>query len=118
MSKIFYELPPDLKDACPVIFALELIGQKWKIPVLWHLSEDGALYYSELRRKIYGITNIMLTKSLRDLEASGLVHRQQFDTNPPRVRYSLTERGKSLVPILKELERWGKSQMAQALTRL
>lgn len=117
MSKIFYELPPDLKDACPVIFALELIGQKWKIPILWHLSEDGALHYSELRRAIFGITNIMLTKNLRELEASELISREIFETNPPRVRYSLTERGKSLVPILKELERWGKSQMAQALTR-
>ncbi len=94
-----------------MIFALEIIGQKWKIPILWHLSEDGALHYSELKRKIFGITNLMLTKSLRDLEASGLIHRQQFDTNPPRVQYSLTERGKTLTPILKSLELWGKSQM-------
>ena len=115
LSKFFYELPPNLKDTCPVIYALEIIGQKWKIPILWHLATEGALHYGELKRNVFGITNIMLTKSLRELEKDGLINREVIEKNPPRVKYSLTADGKSLVPILKAVEAWGKSQMTSKL---
>lgn len=91
------------KTRCPVLYALDIVGQKWKLPVLWHLFDQETTRYNELKRSIPGITNIMLTKSLRELEENGLVHRKQYDTVPPRVEYSLTERGKALMPTLNEL---------------
>ena len=103
------ELTPD--EICPIVYALSIIGQKWKIPILWHLSEEGTLRYNQLKRGVHGITNIMLTQSLQELEAHGLVHRAQLHDIPPHVEYSLTERGKTLIPVLKAMDAWGKKQM-------
>lgn len=96
---------------CPIVYALSIIGQKWKIPILWHLAEEGTLRYNALKRGVHGITNIMLTKSLQELEEHRLISRRQYDTVPPKVEYSLTERGKSLIPLLREFDAWGQSQM-------
>ena len=103
--------PVDFDNICPIIYSLSFIGQKWKIPIMWHLADEGTLRYNELKRDIPGITNIMLTKSLQELEAHHLVFRKQYDTIPPKVEYSLTERGKTLIPVLKELDKWGKAQI-------
>jgi DNA-binding HxlR family transcriptional regulator len=64
-----------------------------------------------LKREVHGITNIMLTKSLQELEEHGLVIRKQYDIIPPKVEYSLSERGKTLVPLLYEVDSWGKKQI-------
>ena len=109
MSKIFYELPET--EICPVIYTLSLIGQKWKIPILWHLSEETVLRYGELKKKIFGITNLMLTKNLRELEKDNLISRKDFSEKILHVEYSLTEHGKTLIPILKSIDAWGKNQM-------
>lgn len=103
--------PIDFDRICPIVYALSIIGQKWKIPILWHLADEGTLRYNELKRGVYGITNIMLTKSLQELEAHHLIHREQHDTVPPKVEYSLTERGKTLIPLLKEFDAWGRRQI-------
>ena len=78
---------------CPIIHALNLIGGKWKLPVLWHLFDAESVRYNELKRSVVGITNIMLTQCLRELEAAGLVRRDDFGEVPPRVEYSLTGPG-------------------------
>ena len=67
--------------------------------------------YKELERKVIGITATMLTKCLRELEADGLIHRTQYNTIPPTVEYSLTERGKSLIPALESVYEWAEKQM-------
>lgn len=103
--------PIDFDHICPIVYALSIIGQKWKIPILWHLADEGTLRYNELKRGVHGITNIMLTKSLQELEAHHLIHREQYDTIPPRVEYSLTERGKTLIPLLREFDKWGQGQL-------
>lgn len=103
------ELIPE--KICPIVYALSIIGQKWKIPILWHLADEGTLRYNELKRGVHGITNIMLTKSLQELEEHGLVCRKQYDTVPPKVEYSLTEHGKTVVPLLREFDSWGRLQM-------
>jgi DNA-binding HxlR family transcriptional regulator len=103
--------PIDYDNICPIVYALSIIGQKWKIPILWHLADEGTLRYNELKRGVYGITNIMLTKSLQELEEHDLIIRKSYDTIPPKVEYSLSERGLSLVPLLKEFDIWGRSQM-------
>ncbi|MDF2893207.1 MAG: transcriptional regulator, HxlR family [Clostridia bacterium] len=96
---------------CPLIYALEIIGQKWKLPIMWYLFDNDFTRYSELKRKVKGITNMMLTKSLKELEGHNLVVRMQYETIPPKVEYSLTERGKALLPALKELSLWGEEQL-------
>ena len=82
---------------CPIIHALNLIGGKWKLPVLWHLFDAESVRYNELKRSVVGITNIMLTQCLRELEAAGLVSRNDFGE----------------VPALRELYKWGEKQLAR-----
>ena len=91
---------------CPVEATLELIGGKYKALILWHLSE-GKLRFSELRKVITNATPKMLTQQLRELEAQALIHREVFPVIPPKVEYSLTELGKSLMPILVAMRDWG-----------
>lgn len=95
-------------DMCPVASALRAIEGKWKLPILWVLSQSGTLRYSELRKSVMGITNMMLTSSLKELEECGLVSRVQYNEIPPRVDYSLTKAGEKLLPVLDELAKWGK----------
>ena len=94
-----------LKD-CPVETTLELIGGKYKVLILWHLSE-GRLRFSQLRNLINGVTPKMLTQQLRELESQKLVHREVFPVIPPKVEYSLTDLGKSLMPVLTAMRDWG-----------
>ena len=103
------EKTPD--EICPVLYAMSILGQRWKLPILWHLADEGTLRYNEIKRGIPLITNIMLTQALRELEKSHLVDRLNYDTIPPHVEYSLSERGKTLIPILKDIHAWGKDQM-------
>jgi len=94
-------------DNCPLTFALNLIGGKWRLPIIWALSKNGSTRYNELQRSIDGITSMMLSQSLKELETNGIVTRKQFMEVPPRVEYSLTDNGKNLIPALKALANWG-----------
>ena len=98
---------------CPILFAMKIIGQKWKLPILWYIaaSENQTMRYKELERRVVGITATMLTKCLRELEADKLIHRTQYNTIPPTVEYSLIERGKSLIPALSSIYDWAEEQM-------
>ncbi len=93
-------------DCCPVAATLDLIGGKYKALILWHLSESK-LRFSELKKAVSGATAKMLTQQLRELEADMLVHREVFPVIPPKVEYSLTELGKSLLPVLAAMRDWG-----------
>ena len=101
---------------CPVEATLELIGGKWKWIILFHLL-DGKLRFSELKRQIPCVTQRMLTKQLRELEADRLVTRTVHAEVPPRVEYELTKEGKSLKPILHSLKKWGTSHAVKLLAR-
>jgi DNA-binding HxlR family transcriptional regulator len=76
---------------------------------MWHLAEQESIRYNELKRHIHGITNMMLTKSLQEPASYQLVNRVQYDTIPPKVEYSLTERGKTLLSILDKFHIWGEA---------
>lgn len=91
---------------CPVEATLDLIGGKYKALILWYLSVD-TLRYSQLRDLLAGITPKMLTQQLRELESKRLIHREVFPIVPPKVEYSLTDLGKSLMPILTAMRDWG-----------
>ena len=91
---------------CPVEATLELIGGKYKALILWHLSEQ-TLRFSELKKLLPNATAKMLTQQLRELEAHNLLHREVFPVIPPKVEYSLTELGRSLMPVLVAMRNWG-----------
>ena len=96
----------DQNDNCPVEATLDLIGGKYKALILWHLS-DGKLRFSQLRQRISKATPKMLTQQLRELESQALIHREVYPVIPPKVEYSLTETGRSLMPILVAMRDWG-----------
>lgn len=93
-------------DRCPVETTLEMIGGKYKTLILWHLS-DGIMRFSELKKAIPHATPKMLTQQLRELELHNLIHREVYPVIPPKVEYSLTETGKSLIPVLESMRDWG-----------
>ncbi|MFA0815698.1 MAG: winged helix-turn-helix transcriptional regulator [Anaerofustis sp.] len=98
-------------QVCPLDTALKRIGGKWKIPILCSLHNDGPTRYNELKRKIRGITNTMLAASLRELEEDGLILRTQYMEMPLRVEYETTDACADLMPILRELAKWGKTPL-------
>ena len=91
---------------CPVEATLSLIGGKYKPIILWHLIK-GPLHYMELQRLIPNATPKMVSQQLRDLEKSGLISREVIPEKPPRTIYSLTEFGKSIIPVLDVMCTWG-----------
>ena len=97
-------------NSCPVEKTLDLIGGKYKALILWRLSE-GKLRFNQLKDQIKGVTPKMLTQQLRELESSQLVHREVYPIIPPKVEYSLTDLGKSLLPILVAMRDWGAGYM-------
>jgi len=92
---------------CSVELALQVIGGKWKPIILWHLRDGGRRRFGELRRRMPNVTQKMLTQQLRELESDGLVERRVYAEIPPRVEYSLTRIGVSVLPVLDQLSRWG-----------
>ena len=104
------------EEVCPVRYVLSIIGQRWKIPILWHLADDKRpLRFSELRRDIPGISDVMLSKALRELEEDGLIVRKMYPVVPPRTEYTLSERGKALTPVLYAIHKWGEEQIRYEL---
>lgn len=95
---------------CPVGSALSVIGGRWKMRLICSLYVDGTQRYNDLVKKTKGITNAMLSSSLKELEADGIVIRRQYAEIPPRVEYSLTERGRELWPILHRLAHWARGE--------
>jgi DNA-binding HxlR family transcriptional regulator len=102
---------PEKKDyQCTVAVTLEVIGGKWKAVILWHLSHK-TLRFSQLQRRLPGVTQKMLTQQLRELERDGMIHREVYPEVPPRVEYSLTDEGSSLVPLLTLMCTWGRQRL-------
>ncbi|MFT4302395.1 MAG: helix-turn-helix domain-containing protein [Desulfovibrio sp.] len=92
---------------CGFELTLDLIGGKWKLLIIYFLAGRPVLRYGELRRCLPEVSERMLVKQLRELEQDGIVHRKVYGTVPPRVEYSLTEAGVSLIPIMNSLRDWG-----------
>ena len=109
MPEFFYK---DKAYQNPVEFALDQIGGKWKMPILWRLK-DRIWRYGELRKSLKNITHKMLTQQLRELEADGYVSRKVYAEVPPKVEYSITERGQKAVPIIDTLRNWGLERMEE-----
>lgn len=100
---------------CEKELTLSVIGGKWKMIILWHLGKTGTKRFSELRDMIEGITPKMLTSQLRELEEDQIVHREVYAVVPPRVEYSLTGQGRTLMPVLELMYQWGEQYIDTVL---
>jgi DNA-binding HxlR family transcriptional regulator len=100
------------KAYCPVDYAFQRVGGKYKGRILWFLK-DGTLRYGELKRIVEGISPKMLTQALKELENDHLIKRQVYPEVPPRVEYSLTESGFELIPSIDKMRIWAERQMRQ-----
>lgn len=98
--------------SCPVATTISLLNSQWKILIMRELLLHSSERYSELQHSVAGISQKMLTQSLHEMTADGIVQRQAFPEVPPRVEYRLTELGQSMDPILKAMHNWGKQYLA------
>lgn len=92
---------------CSLDVTLSIVGGKWKTAILWHLKQQ-TMRFSALQRKFPATTRKMLTKQLRELESDGIVKRKVYPEVPPKVEYSLTEKGRTIIPVLDMMHAWGK----------
>ena len=100
-----------IKVNCEIEVTLRMIGGKCKPHILYHLAESGTKRFNELRIEIHQISQKTLTNQLRELEADGLIKREAFAEIPPRVEYSITPKGMSLLPILEMMCQWGEKNI-------
>lgn len=100
------------ENACPIGGSINVFGGKWKPEILYFLNQSPRRF-NELRRLIPNVTQRMLTQQLRELERDGLIDREQFLEIPPKVVYTMTELGHSLIPIFNQLEKWNAVNMRQ-----
>jgi len=110
MNKQSNNITPYYPEKCPVIRAIEILGGKWRLAIIWELSRYESMRYNELKRHLCGITNIMLTRSLQVLEQHNLIIRKDYGQIPPHVEYSITEDCQSLLPALEVINEWGKKR--------
>ena len=98
--------------SCPIATTISLLNSQWKILIMRELLLHSSERYSELQHSVAGISQKMLTQSLHEMTADGIVQRQAFPEVPPRVEYRLTELGQSMDPIFKAMHNWGKQYLA------
>ena len=100
-------------EECPITLFMEQIGGKWKPVILWLLIHNGTMRFSELDKSIIGITQKMLSQQLKGLEEAGTIIRVSYPVIPPKVEYSLTEKGKSLFSVLDGLCKWSENNLSR-----
>lgn len=100
-----------INESCPVHRTLEILSGKWRTHIIYELCKNPSMRFGELKRVYPLITNTMLTATLRDLEILEIIHREQFNEIPPHVEYSLTEKGKALLPVFFEISKWGEENL-------
>lgn len=102
-------LTSEPQSNCPVRKTLELISGKWRTHIIYELCRKRVCRFGELKKALPGITSTMLASTLRELEGYGIVYREQFNEIPPHVEYSLTDKGKAMLPIFCELAKWSEN---------
>ena len=100
------------QDGCPVARTLDVIGERWTILVLRDLFQKGPRRFQDLQDSLAGVAPNTLSARLKDLEAKGVIERRLYSEHPPRLEYHLTEKGKSLGPVMQALREWGRRQKA------
>lgn len=97
--------------SCPIEYTMDLISGKWKMIILWHLAQENVMRYGQIKKSLNNITHKMLSQQLKELENDGFINRKSYNEVPPRVEYSLTDLGKSFIPILDTLSVWGTNRL-------
>src|SRR5471030_2380813 len=97
----------DFMEDCYVGYAMEIIGGKWKLLIMWTIFQNEVIRFNELQRKVNGISSLMLSKNLKELEENSLVIRHQYNEIPPRVEYELSKLSQKIIVALEALDEWG-----------
>ena len=103
----------EVQDNCPMRRTLEMLSGKWKTHIIYALCRKPSCRFGELKKAVPGITSTMLTSTLRQLESLEIVDRRQFNEIPPHVEYSLTEKGRALLPVFTQLAIWGENYLKE-----
>lgn len=104
----------ECRITCPMEFALTQISGKWKLVILWHIYKNEVIRYGELKRSLNKITDKMLSNELKELAHDKIIYKEVYEEIPLKVEYSLTEYGKSLIPIMEMLFNWGEEHISKA----
>lgn len=125
MIKIGIELREDIKKKiinkefnCEKELTLSVIGGKWKLVILWHLGFEGTHRFNEIRKLFKSISHRILSKQLKELEQDGLIIRTVYSSSPPKVEYSISDMGKTILPIVQSMYEWGKEHMDYYVKRV
>ncbi len=111
MAENKFDTPEMLARCVPMSRLQSVLGGKWKIMILWYITAYRVQRFGELMRRLDGITQSSLTKSLRELERDGFLHREIYQEIPPRVEYTLTDMGESFAPILHDMLMWSEAHL-------
>lgn len=104
----------NLKQCVPMSQLQTLLFGKWKLLILWYIATYQVRRFSELQKQLGHITTSTLTKQLKELEASGFIHRKVYPVVPPKTEYTLTELGQSFIPILEKMYEWSLTHLQQS----
>ena len=110
-----YQHKLEKERMCPIEHGLEAFGGKWKARIICVLSTDDTMRYKQLKKELSNITDTVLAAMLKDLIADGLIARTQYNEIPPRVEYALTDKGRSVLPILQSICAWDKAHTTRDL---
>ena len=100
-------------EICPLRLAMDVVGGKWRLSIICLLKDGKPLRYNQIKRGVPGITNVMLSQSLKHLEEYGIVSRRQYNEVPVRVEYQLTNNGKTLLDLLEQFSEWGNQYISR-----
>ena len=101
------------EEDCPIRRVLELLSGRWRPQIIYTLYKHPACRFGQLQKAMPRVTNAVLTTTLRELERIGIVQRTQFNEVPPHVEYSLTDKGRALLPIFYEMTVWGEQYLGE-----
>ena len=98
---------------CPIKYLTKVLGGRWKFPILCILQTRGTVRFGQIKKKLGNVSNVMLSQSLKELEKDGIIIRHQYNEVPPHVDYTMTKKGKSVIPALSMLGDWAKKFMRE-----
>ncbi|RRJ64587.1 transcriptional regulator [Paenibacillus oralis] len=110
-----YELKLGKEIMCPIEYGLDIFGGKWKSRIICVLSSNKVIRYNEIKKELGNITDAVLAAMLKELIADEMINRTQYNEIPPKVEYTLTEKGKSVLPILQYICQWSREHSAEDL---
>ena len=110
-----YQHKLEKERMCPIEHGLDAFGGKWKARIICVLSTDDTMRYKQLKKELNNMTDTVLASMLKDLIADGLIARTQYNEIPPRVEYALTDKGRSVLPILQSICAWAKAHTTRDL---